>query len=262
MAAHNCSRTPGEYAPATGPRPKRLYLGLLFFAFALSLSAACILAWALQPRLEAAHPMLNQAVLMLVLAYTGAFAILFGSVCASLYLRKPLRLAEMALGAMEQAYPVVSLVAVRLGIADYQVRRSLTEVSSALAGNRLQAMTSGRIACIAASCLDAAATARVSSMAAEYDCDFYQPRGVMDARNWLLVQRPVALIAVACDPDFVARITELEYRLPMTIVRARLSSDPEQSFDSREVLEALEAFRERFDEPVEASEAVTARHRR
>lgn len=224
---------------------------------------SCLLLWLVQPRLAGVHPFAAPALLLGACAAIAAFGVAYGSLCASLWLRRPFRLAHCAVRWFARSLPLVTVVAPWLGVPPERVRRSLMSIEEDLACLRARSACSGRVVCISPSDLPERAAAQIQSVAAEYDCDFLQATNGTEARQLILQVRPLATVAVCCPPDMVRRIRELQYQMPLVTVGRRADSCAVCSMmpDVHKLIAVLEALRCQMDEAQTASHAVPVRQR-
>ena len=261
---------PGAAGPATGRvrgdnvgAPKRLFLAVLFCAYAVCLGSFCIALWLIQPRLASIHPSATHALLIAACAAIMAFAVAYSALCLSVWLKRPLRLADSALRLFVRSLPLVSAVAPLFGVSSDRLRQSLKSLEQHQACLLARVGCRGRIVCLAPADLPALAVGQIRSVAAEYDSGFLQIASATEARQLILQVRPVAAVAVCCPPDTVRRIRELQYRMPLFTVGRRPKSCAvcEVSPDIHELMAVLEALRAQYEETDADSEAVPARPR-
>ncbi len=229
--------------------PKRLFLGLTAFTFALALAGACFLAWGFYPRLEDLNPWLGEAALGLVTLFALGFGFLFAAVCWPLLTGRPLKLSESLGMRLFQIYPLIISVGRNFGISQDRLGYSLIEIHNELTRLRLKKSSNGRILCLAPRCLDRENVDQVRSLCAEYDVDFYMAPTGAQARQQIVKIKPAAIIGIACERDLITGINDVGYRIPVLGVTNKRPAGPCKNafIDLSEVRESIESFQSRFD---------------
>jgi hypothetical protein len=229
--------------------PKRLFMGMLAFTFAIALGLACILAWGFYPRLNSINWLLGQTALAAISVFTAAFTICFGALCYTLVLGKPLRLCEFLGQHLFNVFPLISKVAFAFGISRDRLGYSLVEIHNEITRSRLRISSSGRVLCLAPRCLDRENVEQIRAMMAEYDCDFYMAPTGAQARQRIVQAKPAAIIGIACERDLITGIRDVGYRIPVIGVTNKRPAGPCKGafIDLNELREAIEVIKDRFE---------------
>jgi hypothetical protein len=241
--------------------PKRLFLGMVFLAFALGFGVACVLVWGFHPRLVSIHPALGQVALSLVILFAAVFAALYGTLLFSLYCKKPFALADSIGHHLFDIFPAIAKLSERFGISRDRLGYSLLEIHNELTRNRLRRFSNGRILCLAPRCLDRENQEQIRALVAEYDCDFYMAPTGAQARQRIVQAKPAAIIGIACERDLITGIRDVGYRLPVLGITNKRPMGPCKGafIDLNELREAIEVFKDRFEvEPSPESENFAA----
>ena len=229
--------------------PKRLYLGMVFFTFALILASVTILLWGVHPRLVLLHPLLGDIAVGVVMALSVAALVPYCAVGYVLLSGKPLRLAEMAGPLLYFVFPAMVRVGTWFGVSRDRIGSSLLEVHNEITRCRLRRMSSGRILILAPRCLKADCTRQVRALCTEYGCDFHIASTGADARKAVMDHKPVAIVGIACERDLITGIRDVGYRIPVIAVANKRPLGPCKGafIDMNELREAIEVFKDRFD---------------
>lgn len=231
--------------------PKKLFIGLFFFSFAVLLGAGFLLAWGIQPRLESLHPLASKTVLGLLAAATAALLFVTGILCVALLSRRAWRISERIVHQLFRVFPIVEFVARQFGVSKDRLGYSLIEIHNEISRSRLRKVSSGRILCLAPRCLDRENVEQIRALATEYDCDFYMAPTGAQARQRIINDKPTAIIGIACERDLVTGIRDVGYRLPVIGIANKRPAGPCKAafIDPNELREAIESFRAQLDLP-------------
>lgn len=229
--------------------PKRLFMGMLAFTFAIALGLSCTLAWGFYPRLVSIHWVLGQSALAAISVFTVGFAVCFGALCYTLVLGKPLRLCDYLGQHLFNIFPLISKVAFAFGISQDRLGYSLVEIHNEITRSRLRIASNGRILCLAPRCLDRENVEQIRAMMAEYDCDFYMAPTGAQARQRIVQVKPAAIIGIACERDLITGIRDVGYRIPVIGVTNKRPAGPCKGafIDLNELREAIEVIKDRFE---------------
>lgn len=231
--------------------PKRLFLGIVFFAFAIVLGVACLLAWAIYPRLQMFHPILGHAMLLVLLVGSMVFAAVYTVLCSALLSRQPMRLAEWTTDRLFKLFPILTLLANRLGVSKDRLGNSLIGIHNEVTRARLRKVSSGRILCLAPRCLTRQNMDQVKAMTSEYDCDFFVAATGALARQRVKQLKPVAIIGIACERDLITGIRDAGYKIPVIGIANKRPHGPCKGayIDLGELRAAIDVLKNQFDFP-------------
>lgn len=229
--------------------PKRLFMGLLFAAFSLAFGLACLLVWAVYPRLQSIHPRLAMASLVVLAVLTLTFVAWYGVVALVLVTKRPIKLADIVGHQFFRVFPALAVFSQAFGVSKDRLGYSLLEVHNELLRLRLRQASSGRILCLAPRCLERQNVDQIRAIMAEYDCDFYMaPNGAM-ARQRIVQLKPAAIIGIACERDLVTGIRDVGYEVPVIGIANKRPLGPCKGafIDMSELREAIEVFKDRYE---------------
>lgn len=232
--------------------PKRIFLSILFLTFALVFAAACVLVWAVHPRLESLHTSLGDLALAAVTIFTALFLALYASLVGVLLGARPLALAERISHHLFRVFPLVSAVGRAFGMPQSRLGRSLLQVHNEIVQSRVRQATSGRILCLASRQICEHSLEQLTSLIAEYDCEFAAVGSATEARAHIARVQPGGIVGVACHQELIAAIRDHGYHIPVYAVPNRCVLDAEtgahrSAVDFQKLREAIEIFKERFE---------------
>lgn len=139
-------------------------------------------------------------------------------------------------------FPLVSRIAIYLGISRDRIGHSFIEVSNRLAE---AASSEGTVLALIPRCLSSALKREIKSMCANYkDVVLHTAPGGTEARNYIREIRPKAIIAVACERDLMGGIHEVAPKIPVIGIPNSRPFGPckDTSIDIDRFREALDFF--------------------
>jgi hypothetical protein len=195
--------------------PKRLFMGIVAFTFGLLFALAALLVWGFYPRLQSIHPAVAAAAIGVLVAFAGAFAIWYGSVCLLLATKQSNPIAEAAVSHFMKMFDYLSMVSTRCGISKDRLGYSLIEIHNDLTRLKMRQGREGRLLVLSPRCLDRETADQIRALASEYDCDFYMAPTGAQARQKVVQAKPSAIIGIACERDLITGIRDVGAYFPV-----------------------------------------------
>lgn len=228
--------------------PKRLFLGIVVFTFALIMATAGLLIWGFYPRLQGIHPALATGSVVLLGLFAAAFTVWFGSVVLVLLTNKPSKLADKVSMQFMRMFPLFAGVSSRCGISQDRLGYSLLEIHNQLIRLKMQAAREGRLLVLSPRCLDRESADQIRALSSEYDCDFYMAPTGAQARQKVAQVRPAAIIGIACERDLISGIRDVGSYFPVLGITNKRPIGPCKGafIDMSELHSAIQVFRDRY----------------
>lgn len=238
--------------------PKRLFLGMVAFTFALLFATASLLVWGFYPRLIELHPYVATVAMVALVLFAGVFVGWYGSVVAALWFKRPLKASEQVGMQFVKMFPIFASVAKRCGISQDRLGYSLIEIHNQITRDRLRESSNGRILVLSPRCLDRETADQIRAMSSEYDCDFYMAPTGAQARQKVSQLRPGAIIGIACERDLISGIRDVGYHFPVIGITNKRPLGPCKGafIDMTELRESIGMFQSRYDLDRASTESI------
>lgn len=193
---------------------KRLFLVVYFAALLFLTLCAGFAYYLVAPRLYELNPLLDQAVMWLVIA--AAFGVYFWSLLLLLTLAfnaNFLMLRRKTGLHIEWVYPVVYKIGGMFKISKDRLGHSLVKVNNALVYATRKKFKSEKLLVLLPRCLDRSTREAVMETAGRYGVTAFTATGGSSAREMVKKTAPDAIIGVACERDLVAGMADVPHNL-------------------------------------------------